>query len=37
MVKDWFNGLEADYYNAGTQTLVTQYKYLNIHGDYIEK
>jgi hypothetical protein len=23
MVKDWFNGLAADFYNAGTQKLVT--------------
>lgn len=37
-VKDWFNGLTADFYNAGIQKLVTQYdKCLNLQGDYVEK
>jgi hypothetical protein len=33
-VKDWFSGLVADYYDAGVHILVTQYKCLNLHGDY---
>jgi hypothetical protein len=34
-VKDWFNGLTADLYNAYIQKLVTQYDYcLNLHADY---
>jgi hypothetical protein len=38
MVKDWFSGLVADFYNAGIQKLVTQYdKCLNLHGDYVGK
>jgi hypothetical protein len=38
MVKDWFNKLAADFYNAGIQKLVTRYnKFLNLHGDYEEK
>jgi hypothetical protein len=37
-VKDWFNGLMADFYDAGIQKLVTRYdKCLNLHGDYAEK
>jgi histone-lysine N-methyltransferase SETMAR len=37
-VKDWFNGLAADFYNAGIQKLVARYdKCLNLHGDYVEK
>jgi hypothetical protein len=37
-VKDWFNGLVADFYNAGIQKLITRYdKCLNLHGDYVEK
>jgi hypothetical protein len=33
MVKKWFIGLGADFYNAGIQKLVTQYdKCLNLHG-----
>jgi hypothetical protein len=36
-VKDWFNGLAADFYDAGIQKLVTRYKCLNLHGDYVEK
>jgi hypothetical protein len=37
MVKDWFNGLAADFYDASVQKLVTQYsKCLNLHGDYVE-
>jgi hypothetical protein len=31
MVKDWFNGLAADFYDAGIQKLVIQYKSLNFH------
>jgi hypothetical protein len=38
MVKYWFNGLAADFYDAGMQKLVTQYdKCLNLHGNYVEK
>jgi hypothetical protein len=36
-VKDWFNGLAADFYDAGVKNLVTRYKCLNLHGDYVEK
>jgi hypothetical protein len=36
-LKDWFSGLAADFYDAGLQKLVTRYKYLNLHGDYVEK
>jgi hypothetical protein len=38
-VKDWFNGLAADFYNAGIQKIITQYhdKCLNLHRDYVEK
>jgi hypothetical protein len=36
-VKDWFNGLAADLYDAGLQKLVTRYKCLYLHGDYVEK
>jgi hypothetical protein len=36
-VKDWFNGLAADLYNAGIQKLITQHKCLNLYGDYVEK
>jgi hypothetical protein len=36
-VKDWFNGLAADFYDAGIQKLVTRYKCLNLHADYVEK
>jgi hypothetical protein len=37
-VKDWFNGLAADFYDAGIQKLVTRYdKCLNLHGVYVEK
>jgi hypothetical protein len=37
-VKDWFNGVAADFYNTGTQKLVTQYDMsLNLYGDYVEK
>jgi histone-lysine N-methyltransferase SETMAR len=37
-LKDWFNGLAADFYNAGTQKLVTRNdKCLIPHGDYVEK
>jgi hypothetical protein len=36
--KDWFNGLAADFYDAGIQKLVTQYdKCVNLYGDYTEK
>jgi hypothetical protein len=37
-IKEWFNGLPADFYNRGTQKLVTRHhKCLNLHGDYVEK
>jgi hypothetical protein len=36
-VEDWFNGLAADFYDAGIQKLVTRYKCLNLHGDCVEK
>jgi hypothetical protein len=36
-VKDWFNGLAADFYDAGIQKLITQYKGLNLYVDYVEK
>jgi hypothetical protein len=36
-VKDWFNGLAADFYGVGIQKLVTQYNCLNLHRDYVEK
>jgi hypothetical protein len=37
-IKDWFNGLVADFYDAGIQKLVTWYdKCLNLHGHYVEK
>jgi hypothetical protein len=33
-VKDWFDGLVADFYDVGTQNLITRYdKCLNLHGD----
>jgi hypothetical protein len=36
-VKDWFNGLATDFYDAGIQKLVTRNdKCLNIHGDYVK-
>jgi hypothetical protein len=38
MVKGWFNGLAEDFYDEGTQKLITRYnKFLNLHGDYVEK
>jgi hypothetical protein len=38
MVKDWFNGLATDFYNADIQKLVIRYDgCLNLHGDYVEK
>jgi hypothetical protein len=37
-VKDWFNGLAADFYDAGMQKLITRYdKGPNLHVDYVEK
>jgi hypothetical protein len=36
-VKDWLNGLVEDFYDAGIQNLITQYKCTNLHGDYAEK
>jgi hypothetical protein len=36
-LKDWFSRLMADFYDAGIQKLITRYKYLNLHGDYVEK
>jgi hypothetical protein len=35
-VTNWFNGLAADFYDAGINKLVTRYKCLNLHGDYVE-
>jgi hypothetical protein len=33
-VKDWFNGLAADFYDAGIQKLVTRYdKCFSLHAD----
>jgi hypothetical protein len=33
-----FSGLEADFYDAGVQKLVTRHDYcLNLHGNYVEK
>jgi hypothetical protein len=37
MVKDWFNGLAADFNSAGLQKLFSRYKCLNLHGDCVEK
>jgi hypothetical protein len=38
MVKDWFTGLAADFYDAGIHKFIIQYdKCLNLHGDYVEK
>jgi hypothetical protein len=34
MVRDWFNGMAADFYNASIQKLITQYECLNFYGDY---
>jgi hypothetical protein len=35
-VRDWFNGLVVDFYDAGIQKLGTRYdKCLNLHGDYV--
>jgi hypothetical protein len=37
-VNDWFSRTAADFYNAGIQKHSPQYdKFLNRHGDYIEK
>jgi hypothetical protein len=37
MVKDWFNALATDFHGPDIQKLVTRYKCLNLHGDYVEK
>jgi hypothetical protein len=38
VVKDWFNGCVANFYNAGIQKLVTRYhKCLGVHGEYVGK
>jgi hypothetical protein len=37
MIKDRFNGLAADFYGPDIQKLITRYKCLNLHGDYVEK
>jgi hypothetical protein len=37
MVKDWFNELVADIYDAGILPLITRYKCLHLQGDYVEK
>jgi hypothetical protein len=38
MVKYWFTGLAADFYDAGIQKLITRYdKCPNLHWDYVEK
>jgi hypothetical protein len=37
MIKDWFSVLAADFYDAGVQKLVTRYKCLNLHRNYVEK
>jgi hypothetical protein len=38
MVKDWFDGLAADFYDAGDLKLITQYdKCWNLYGDCVEK
>jgi hypothetical protein len=37
-VKDWFNGLVADFYHAVIQKFITRYdNCLNLHGDYAKK
>jgi hypothetical protein len=37
-VKNWFNGLVADFCDPGIQKLISQYdKYLNLHGDFVEQ
>jgi histone-lysine N-methyltransferase SETMAR len=37
-IRDWFSGVAAEFYSAGTQKLITQYdKCLNLHGNYVEK
>jgi hypothetical protein len=37
-VKDWFNGLASDFYDAGIHKLVTRYNnFLNFHQDYVEE
>jgi hypothetical protein len=36
-VKDWFNGLAADFYDEGIQKIVTRYdKCMKLHGDYVK-
>jgi hypothetical protein len=37
MVKDWFSGLVADFYDSDMKKLVTCYKCLNLQGHYVEK
>jgi hypothetical protein len=36
MVKDWFSGLVADFYDADILKLITQYKSLNLHQNYVQ-
>jgi hypothetical protein len=36
MVKDWFNGLMADFYDTGIQKFIIYDKCLYLHGDYTE-
>jgi hypothetical protein len=37
MVEDWFNVLQADFYDVSIWKLITQYnKCLNLHGDYVK-
>jgi hypothetical protein len=36
MITDWFNWLAIDFFDAGIQKLATQYKHLNLHGNYVE-
>jgi hypothetical protein len=35
-IKDWFNGLAADFYIADIRKLVTRYKCLSLVTDYVE-
>ena len=36
-VMDWLNSQAAVWYEEGISKLVSRYKYLNVHGDYVEK
>jgi hypothetical protein len=35
-LKDWFNGLAADFYEGNMWKLVIQYKHLNLHRDFVK-